>query len=262
MPLAVELAAARARLLSPTEILDRLSQQLDLLKGGRDADPRQQTLRATIDWSHELLSTEEQTLFRRLAVFRGGCTLDAAESVADADLDTLQSLLDKSLLRRTGDRFWMLETIRAYARERLAEIGDEAEWRERHGEYFLDFAESNDPQLGPGGGDLAVMYAHVDAEIDNLRAALEWARDSGDHERLLRLTASLEYYWSSRGLWHETHSWNALALERGSSPARARMAILNQESWHHARERDWEAADALVAEWLRSPSRKGTNTRR
>ena len=257
MPLAVELAAARARLLSPAEILDRLSQQLDLLKGGRDADPRQQTLRATIDWSHELLSTEEQTLFRRLAVFRGGCTLDAAESVADADLDTLQSLLDKSLLRRTGDRFWMLETIRAYARERLAEIGDEAEWRERHGEYFLDFAESNDPQQAPGGRDLAVMYAHVDAEIDNLRAALEWARDSGDHERLLRLAASLEYYWSSRGLWHETHSWNALALERGSSPARARMSILNQESWHYARERDWEAADARVAEWLRIAEQEG-----
>ena len=100
MPLAVELAAARSRLLNPTQILDRLSQRLDLLKGGRDAEPRQQTLRATIDWSHELLSPDEQALFRHLAVFRGGCSLEAAEGVAEADLDTLQSLLDKSLLRR------------------------------------------------------------------------------------------------------------------------------------------------------------------
>ena len=120
MPLAVELAAARTSVLTPAQILDRLAQRLDLLKGGRDADPRQQTLRATIEWSHDLLAEGEQELFARLAVFAGGCTLDAAQEVCEAELDVLQSLVDKSLLRHSGDRFWMLETIREYARDRLA----------------------------------------------------------------------------------------------------------------------------------------------
>jgi tetratricopeptide (TPR) repeat protein len=151
----------------------------------------------------------------------------------------------------------MLETIRAYGLERLAETGDEADWRERHCVYFLDFTESHDPEHGPEGRDLAVVFAHVDMEIDNLRAALEWARDSGEHERLLRLTASLGHYWSVRGLVHEKHSWNTLALARGSSPARARMAILNWESAYYARQRDWESAAARVAEWLRTAEQEG-----
>jgi len=108
LPLAVELAAARVKALSPAQILERLSQRLDLLKGGRDADPRQQTLRATIEWSYDLLSPEEQELFARLSVFAGGCTLAAAEEVAGADLDTLQSLVEKSLSRFTNERYWML----------------------------------------------------------------------------------------------------------------------------------------------------------
>src|SRR5207244_4926465 len=112
LPLAVELAAARTRVLTPAQILDRLGRRLDVFKGGRDADPRQQTLRATIEWSHDLLSGGEQQLFARLAVFAGGCTLDATEEVCDADLDVLQSLVDKSMLRHSGDRFWLLETIR------------------------------------------------------------------------------------------------------------------------------------------------------
>ena len=112
-PLAVELAAARSKALSPAQILDRLSQRLDLLQGGRDADPRQQTLRATIEWSHDLLSSEERKLFARLSVFAGGCTLEAAEEVTGADLDTLQSLVEKSLLRFSNDRYWMLETVHA-----------------------------------------------------------------------------------------------------------------------------------------------------
>ena len=123
LPLAIELAAARTSVLSPAQILERLSQRLDLLKGGRDADPRQQTLRATIEWSHDLLDDDEQRLFARLAVFAGGCTLEAAEEVGDADLDTLQSLVDKSLVRHTDERFWMLETIREFARERLEGLG-------------------------------------------------------------------------------------------------------------------------------------------
>src|SRR5436309_14831704 len=106
LPLAVELAAARTRVLPPSQILDRLGQRLDLLKGGRDADPRQRTLRATIEWSHDLLTGEEKQLFARLAVFVGGCTLEAAEDVCDAEFDVLQSLVEKSLLRHTHDRFW------------------------------------------------------------------------------------------------------------------------------------------------------------
>ena len=119
LPLALELAAARTAVLSPAQIRARLSQRLDLFKGGRDADPRQQTLRATIEWSHELLTRPERQLFARLAVFAGGCTLEAAEEIVGADVEGLQSLVDKSVVRRSGDRFWMLETIGELARERL-----------------------------------------------------------------------------------------------------------------------------------------------
>ncbi len=134
LPLAIELAAARVKVLSPKALLERLEQRLPLLGGGtRDAPERQRTLRATIEWSHELLSPDEQRLFARLAIFRGGCTLEAAEAVAGADLDTLQSLVDKSLLRvRDNGRFWMLETIREYATERLEASGEPDEIRRRH----------------------------------------------------------------------------------------------------------------------------------
>ena len=126
LPLALELAAARTKLLSPGQLLERIGQRLDLLKGGRDADERHATLRATIEWSHDLLDRAEQQLFARLAVFSGGCALEAAEQVCDAELDSLASLLDKSLLRRRTDpvgtdRYWMLETIREFAAERLTE---------------------------------------------------------------------------------------------------------------------------------------------
>ncbi len=143
LPLAVELAAARTKALSPAQILERLSGGLDLLKGGRDADPRQQTLRATIEWSYELLSPEEQQLFARLAVFAGGCTLEAAEEVADADLDTLQSLVEKSLLRFTDERYWMLETIREYAAERLEEAGECEQTRDGHVQFMADETRSS-----------------------------------------------------------------------------------------------------------------------
>src|SRR5439155_9551472 len=132
--------------LSPGQILERLGRRLDLLRGGRDAEPRQQTLRATIEWSYDLLEPEAQRLFARLAVFRGGCTLEAAEAVCEADLDTLQSLVDKSLVRlREQDRFWMLETIREYALEHLEGSGEAEELRRRHADYFLALAEEADP---------------------------------------------------------------------------------------------------------------------
>ena len=177
LPLALELAAARTILFSPRQLLDRLGKRLDLLKGGRDADPRQQTLRATIEWSHELLNEEERRLFRRLAVFRGGCTYESAEVVCDADPDLLQSLLDKSLLRRRAEdgvpRYWMLETIREYAAERLAESGEVDEIRRRHAEHHLGDPLEVEQFWGP---DIAERLARrVDVELDNIRAALDWA---------------------------------------------------------------------------------------
>ena len=147
LPLALELAAARVRVLRPEQLLERLSDRLDLLRAGRGADPRQQTLRATIEWSHDLLEDEERRLFTRLSVFRGGSTLEAAEEVAVAGLDTLQSLVDKSLVRHSEGRFWMLETIREYAAERL-EASDEArQLRGRHAAWFVALAEEAEPHV-------------------------------------------------------------------------------------------------------------------
>jgi predicted ATPase len=153
LPLALELAAARTRVLTPAQILDRLGQRLDLFKGGRGADPRQQTLRATIEWSHDLLTGDEKQLFARLAVFAGGCTLDAAADVCDAGLDVLQSLVDKSLLRHTDVRFWMLETIREFAAERLADRLEAGQVFERHARWYLVLAKSAHGELrGEAGG--------------------------------------------------------------------------------------------------------------
>jgi predicted ATPase/class 3 adenylate cyclase len=177
LPLALELAAARTVLFSPRQLLDRLGKRLDLLKGARDLDPRQQTLRATIEWSHELLSPEERQLLRRLAVFLGGCTFEAAEAVCDAEPDTLQALLDKSLVRRReGDgelRYWMLETIREYALERLEESGEADEIRRRHATYYagdpLDVERFAPPAEDPK------LLARLTRELANVRAALDWA---------------------------------------------------------------------------------------
>ena len=172
LPLAVELAAARVKALSPAQILERLSQRLDLLKGGRDADPRQQTLRATIEWSYDLLSPEEQELFARLSVFAGGCTLAAAEEVAGADLDTLQSLVEKSLSRFTNERYWMLETIREYAVERLDAACEREELSGRHADFVLQLA-SRIEATGDVDRQLSTSFS---LEQDNFREALGWAR--------------------------------------------------------------------------------------
>jgi predicted ATPase/class 3 adenylate cyclase len=213
LPLAIELAAARTKALTPAQILERLSQRLDLFEGGRDADPRQQTLRATIKWSYELLSGEEQTLFRRLSVFTGGCTLEDAEDVCDANLDTLQSLVEKSLLRFSEARYSMLETIRAYATERLTESGEIGDLRRRHAERLVAFAEALEPELlGP---DPARALDRVHADIDNIRAASGWARDTTQGALELRLAYSLRHYWTDRGLLGEGRGWLEGAAVRG-----------------------------------------------
>jgi predicted ATPase len=257
LPLALELAAARTSVLSPAQILERLSERLDLLKGGRDAELRQRTLRATIEWSHEMLDTEAQRLFARLAVCRGGCTLEATEAVVDADLDTLQSLVDKSLLRRTDGRFWMLETIREYARERLAASGEEAGLRRRHALFFLSFSEAALTEI-EAGNDQPGVLARLDADQDNLRAALEWAREMCEDETLLRLVAGgVGWYWLTRGSWQELETWLSLALDRASSPARARMGALRSLHRIAAIRHDWDRASHLVEEWRHLAEREG-----
>ncbi|HLG07953.1 MAG TPA: hypothetical protein VI409_04690, partial [Gaiellaceae bacterium] len=225
LPLALELAAARTALFSPEQLLEKLAQRLDLLRGERDADPRQQTLRATIEWSYELLSAEEQELFARLSVFAGGCTYEAAEKIAAADPDTLQSLLDKSLVRKRdsklGPRYWMLETIREYAAERLEASGEADKLRMRHAEHFLDLADE---------GTVIVMDAtwvdRVDAEVDNVRGALDFAGATRQSQRVLSATASLRDFWFTRGYINEGRTRLEDALAADPEPTAARCSAL------------------------------------
>ena len=226
LPLALELAAARTALFSPEQLLEKLAQRLDLLTGERDADPRQQTLRATIEWSYDLLSEDEQRLFYRLAVFAGGCTYESAEEITGADPDTLQSLLDKSLLRKreskAGPRYWMLETIREYAGERLEEAGEAEELGRRHAEWFLELSESL-PR------DVSVSKAWLDqieVEHDNLRAVLDRLDVAGETQLVLRLAGALWRFWGVRGPHAEGMSRLDQALVSDESATAARASAL------------------------------------
>jgi predicted ATPase/DNA-binding winged helix-turn-helix (wHTH) protein len=209
LPLAVELAAARTRVLSPATMLDRLQSRLQLLTGGAlDLPERQQTLRKAIDWSHELLNDAEQKLLRRLSVFVGGCTLEAAEAVCnttrDLDIDLfegLSSLVDKNLIQNSDEaltepRFAMLETIREYALERLAASGEEAATRRAHAAYCLVLAEEGNPELKPA--DRAIWLTRCDIEIDNFRSALDWLFRNQELDWGLRLCIALFRFWDMR----------------------------------------------------------------
>ena len=220
MPLAIELAAARAKVLPPPKILERLSERLDLFTGGRDADPRQRSLRSTIEWSHDLLEPDEQRLFARLAVFPGGATLEAAESVADAALDTLESLVEKSLVRRTDDRYWMYETIREFALERLDASGEADEIRRRHADHFLALAEQAAPHLRQESEE---WLDRLEAEHDNIRAALDRFEATAENGRAMRLGAAVWRLWSLRGYISEGHQRieRLLGLDAGPPPTRA-----------------------------------------
>jgi predicted ATPase len=195
LPLAVELAAARTDVLSPAQILDRLSGRLDLFRGARDADPRQQTLRAAIDWSHDLLDPDEQRLFARLAVFAGGWSLDAAEAVAGAGLDTLESLVQKSLVRHAGERFSMLETIREYALERLSGQEDADAVHGRHADWYLALAEEAEPHLD--GPDQVVWLDRLEVDYPNVREVIRSGAYPG------RLLGALRFFWAKRGYAEE-----------------------------------------------------------
>jgi predicted ATPase len=225
LPLALELAAARASVLTPAQILERLSGRLDLLKGGRDADPRQQTLRATIEWSHELLNRDDQRLFARLSVFRGGWTLEAAEAVAEAQLDTLESLVDKSLVRHADDRFLMLETIREYAAERLEASGEGEDLQRRHADFFLALAEEVEPHLrGPEPDEWA---ERLERENANLRAALDLYEASTDGQLALRLAGAVDEFWCAKNHVPEGRRYLEMALlgDERPTPARAKALI-------------------------------------
>jgi predicted ATPase len=250
LPLAVELAAARTSVLSPAQILERLSQRLDLLKGGRDSESRQQTLRATIEWSYELLAEEERRLFARLSVFAGGSTLEAAEEVAEADLDTLQSLVDKSLIRFADGRFWMLETMREFALERLEETGGGEDLRHRHSAYFLELGELAKPELQASSS--SIWFDRLQAEHDNIRAALGDALEHGRTDVALRLGGAVWHFWLTRGYWSEGRRWleSALAGSTTSAPGLRVDAVWGAgllALWQGDIERGRAAADELLA---------------
>ncbi|MGH3131550.1 MAG: ATP-binding protein, partial [Gaiellaceae bacterium] len=228
LPLAIELAAARVKLLSPRAMLARLEKCLDLLTGGAvDLPARQQALRNTIDWSYNLLDETEQAMLAHLGVFVGGCSLEGAEGICGTPyglglgdvLDTIASLVDKSLLRqREGadgePRFAMLETIREYALGRLRESGELEELRRRHAERFLALAETAEPELVRAGQ--AAWLQRLDEENGNIRAALAWSFEAGEVELGLRMAGALVRFWSTRGLMTEGRRWLTEAMERAS----------------------------------------------
>jgi predicted ATPase/class 3 adenylate cyclase len=213
LPLALELAAARVKALSTEQLLGRLEPRLPMLTGGpRDAPERQKTLRATIDWSYELLIGEEQRAFRRLAVFAGGCTLDAAEEVCEVPFDTVAALIDKSLLYREDDRYLMLETIGEYALEQLEQSSELDEVRRNHAEHYLERARSVERLVRSPQAARAVD--ELEREHGNLRAALGWLSDE-TAGRPLRLAV-----W---GLAARLHGSGDLALDRQDTSEAGRL---------------------------------------
>jgi predicted ATPase len=245
LPLGVELAAARTAVLTPLQILDRLAQRLDLLKGGRDAEARQQTLRATIEWSHDLLADDEKPLFARLSVFAGGCTLDAADEIVAADVDGLQSLVDKSLVRRTGERFWMLETIGEFARGQLAASDDANAIGRRYAEWFLALVEEAEPYLK--GAEQASWLQRLEDEHDNFRASLEWFFDHGDVEGAARLAGTLWLFWYMHGHVTEARRWMRRALDVApDEPSAARAHLLYGAGYLACEQNENEEGIALL----------------
>jgi len=249
LPLAIEFAAARTTVLSPRQILERISQRLDLLKGGREAESRQATLRATLEWSHDLLTTEERRLFARLAVFAGGWTLEAAEEVVNADLDTLQSLVEKSLVQHERERFWMLETTREFALEQLQASDETNDVRRRHATYFTEFAERAAPGLR--GQDVPHWNALLAQELDNLRASLSFAHDAREGPALLRLAGALgRNFWAESAHREEGRTWIEHALAISDGPAEARTQALLGLAVIAELEGDTEAGRSYAKEML------------
>jgi predicted ATPase/predicted Ser/Thr protein kinase len=255
LPLAIELAAARVRAVPPEKLRDRLGERFRLLtQGPRDAPARQQTLRATIDWSYSLLDEEEKSLLARLSVFARGCTLEAAEAVCDADLETLADLVEQSLLREediAGEpRYLLLETVRGYALEQLQARGEEDTYRRRHLAYFLALAEEAEPALF--GPTLILWLDRLELELDNLRAALSLAIASGAAEQAERLAAAFSSYLDVTSRLRESGRWleAALALDGDVAPAvrAATLRMLGHVTFRHG---EFQRARALLEEAAR-----------
>jgi predicted ATPase/DNA-binding CsgD family transcriptional regulator len=260
IPLAIELAAARTKVLSVEEISERLDDCFGLLTtGNRTALPRQRTLYATMVWSHELLSEQEQILFRRLSVFAGGFTLQAAEAVCAGDdlernevLDLLSHLVDKSLVimreNSTGTRYRLLETVRQYGRERLKESEDEVE--QRHAGFFVGLAEEAEGELS--GSDQARWLTLLQSEHDNLRAALSWSLGEKRNIELgVRLAAALWLFWFARGYLSEGRRWleNAVSQDGRAAP-HARAKALNGAGWLATFQDEYGTAKMMIEEGL------------
>jgi predicted ATPase len=219
LPLAIELAAARTKALSVAELLDRLDQRLPLLTSRRrDVDERQRTLRATIEWSHDLLSDDDKELFARVSVFAGSFDVVTAEQVCEADVDALEALVDKSLLRTTPDRrFFMLETIREFAANALASHPDADDVAAGHAEYFLRLAEEAAPHL-TGSLDQAVWLGRLERELDNLRVALSFCREHNEYQQGFRLAVALWEFWWMHGSVREGRGHLLHALQSAGVP--------------------------------------------
>jgi predicted ATPase/class 3 adenylate cyclase/Tfp pilus assembly protein PilF len=262
LPLAIELAAARIKMLPPRAMLQRLGSRLKLLTGGaRDLPERQRTLSATIEWSHALLDEGEQLLFGRLAVFSGGRTLEAIEAICDVQGDLgveafegISSLLDKSLLRQeegpNGEpRFVMLETVHEFAREKLQQSGEAEEIKRVHAQYFLALAEEAYPELR--GPDQVEWLEMLEAEHDNMRAALSWALERKKVELALRLGGALSFYWLGWGYHSEGRRWlqEALTIEGRVSPEMRAMALAGV-GWLALQQGDLDRAQEAYEEGL------------
>jgi tetratricopeptide (TPR) repeat protein len=262
LPLAIELAAARIKMLPPKAMLQRLSSRLKLLTGGaRDLPERQRTLRATIEWSFALLDEGERVLFARLAVFSGGRTLEAIEAICDAEgdlpvdaFDGISSLVDKSLLRQeegpNGEpRFVMLETVHEFAREKLEQSGEAEEIKRAHAQYFLTLAEEAYPELK--GANQLDWLEKLEAEHDNMRAALSWAIEHKEVEVALRLGGALSWFWSIRGYYGEGRRWleAALAMEGRGLPESRAMALAGV-GWLAWDQGDYDRAQKACEEGL------------
>jgi predicted ATPase/DNA-binding SARP family transcriptional activator len=244
LPLAIELAAARSKVLSPPAILDRLEQRLDLLTAGpRDAPARQQTLRGAIGWSYELLDDESRALFAELGVFVGGWTLETAEAVAGPRaLDGIATLVDQSLVTRHGDRFGMFESIRAYALEQLEAAGRVVDARRRHARAFAALTE--EAENGIRGAAQARWFERLDADAENLRAATAWALTDGDTDTALRLAGGIVRFWAARGALTERRARLATALAAGAGSPRPRLNALHAAGVMAAEAGDFDAAGA------------------
>jgi predicted ATPase/DNA-binding CsgD family transcriptional regulator len=273
MPLAIELAASRVRMLSVGQILERLDDRFRLLRGNRTAVPRHRTLGTTIDWSHDLLSEKEKILFRRLSVFAGGFTVEAAERVCpgeglgeDEILELLSRLVDKSLVVVVrGDeesRYRMLETVRQYASEKLRVSGEVGTVGRRHAGFFVALAEEARPAMV--GPEQAAWMKRLEEEHDNLRAALGWLKEEGEAEPGLRLAAALMRFWWFRGHLTEGRAWLEEMLGLTATPVRDEvrakaLRVLGALSYIHAEHAagGWDAARSRLEESLKIYRRLG-----